>query len=547
MSDSRLAFAHFSVPEKGVVFGNPHETGNGYASRLENFRVSQRFAVSRSGSKLIYDNPGDFPVDLFHIPFPDDTTETIRASIAKLYRADGDTQAWVEIPPGGAATAFTGNEKDRFWAAIAPFANSDKGRIVISNGINPIRLWEGGTNSFVDYPGAPPARYGIIQNDFTLLVGDTVESGDRQRQRIRWTVPALPAGDATDWTSLGAGALDLKQLPYPVTGFFTMAGQTYVCASRGIYALLPTSEPINPYAVQVLSRGEGLFFPNSLVAFSSVVAMMTHNSISDWNGTSFEAIDGPVNREWKKRINWNAYRQVTSILDALHRRIGWGLPLDGADFPTEIWWYTPESGRWEIDKRKHTAMTFFQIATPITTIDELVGTIDNLSGTIDDLSPKPDLSPLLMYAISNGETRTFDDAIFDDAGESITAKFESGVIQVLGAEYIAIDGQKKVILPTDHLIAEGVQVHFLDRGESYNIAVDVSGDGGASWSAFGTASVAAFGTSTATDARIVSVTIRGRVSVRDSIQVRLTNLSTGIPWGFAGGYVYVDAVGQKVA
>src|SRR5262249_12874176 len=139
-----------------------------------------------------------------------------------------------------------------------------------------------------------------------------------------------------------------------------------------------------------------------------------------------------------------------------------------------------------------------------------------------------------------------DESLFDDAGETITAKFESSVIPVLGQQ-MAVAGQQRMVGPMDHLVVDGVQVQFVDRGANYTIAVDVSGDGGVTWNAIGTATVLSLGTPEATDARIVSMTVRGRVPVRDSVQVRLSNLTTGIPWGFAGGYIYVDVVGRKVA
>jgi hypothetical protein len=109
-----------------------------------------------------------------------------------------------------------------------------------------------------------------------------------------------------------------------------------------------------------------------------------------------------------------------------------------------------------------------------------------------------------------------------------------------------VAGQQRVIGAMDHLILDCLRVELIDRGQNYSVAVDASGDGGVTWQAFGTASISSLGPAGTDNGRIVDIAVRGRMSLRDSIQVRLSNLSTGTPWGFSGITALVDVVGRKV-
>ena len=547
MSDSRLAMVRIEIPEKGASFENPRYLPMGTASRLENFRLNQYYARSRAGSITLLNNPDSrLVVELMNVSYPDLTVETIRASGDELYRADPSTNTWVLLNPAG-TEFFDGGDKNRFWAVLAPFAGEDKGRIIIGNGVNQIVTWKGGTNDYEEYAGSVPARYGIINHDFVLIVADTLEGGQRHQQRIRWTVPGLATGNALDWTGLGSGFIDLKQTPFPITAIWKQFGQTFVGCSRAVLTITPTGDPLNAYFPNVLNDAEGWFAPRSLVLYGNVAAGMTHNAFSTFNGTTFEAIDGPVNLEWKRRLNYNALSQITSAFDARHSRVGWGLPLDGESYPSEIWWFETHTGRWEIDKLKHTAMSIYSTVADTTTIDELAGsTIDSFAGTsIDDLSTGARLDPLFIYGTAGGATLQFDDTVSTDGGQEIHAVFVSPVVDVLGKE-MKVAGQPRAIGVMDHLILDTLRVELIDRGQNYSVAVDASGDGGATWQAFGTASLTSLGPTGTDNGRIVDIAVRGRMSLRDSIQIRLSNLSTGTPWGFSGITALIDVVGRKV-
>ena len=192
-------------------------------------------------------------------------------------------------------------------------------------------------------------------------------------------------------------------------------------------------------------------------------------------------------------------------------------------------------------------MSIYSTAADITTIDELAGnTIDSFAGTsIDDLSTGARLDPLFIYGTAAGDTLQFDDTVSTDGGQEIHAVFVSPIADVLGKD-LKVAGQPRSIGAMDHLILDTIRVELIDRGQNYSIAVDASVDGGATWQAFGTASLASLGPSGTDNGRIVDVAARGRMSLRDSVQIRLSNLSTGTPWGFSGITALVDVVGRKV-
>ena len=537
------------APVAGVFLGwNPKRVPPTGAARLENFRVENGIARSRAGSSTLFTKPDSLRVvDLFNLRFADGTVETMRLTSGSgggLERAANS--AWETVTLG---SAFAGTDTDRFFAVVSPWAAESKGRIVLGTIVDPPQTWTGTvSNPTVDLDtGAivDGAKFSIVGDDNRLFFGFTNEAGSNRQQRVRWSKIALADGASTDWTDTagGAGALDLRNDNWPITGFWKQGGRIYVGKERGICVLNATGVPSDAYGFEALQTdGDGLFAPHSIVQFGSVVAFISHRDVILFEANSLVSAGGPMRKELLRRLNKAALDQVTGVVDATNNRIGWGLPLDGASFPTEIWWLEPGTGRWEVDKRAHTAISLFTNV-DITTIDELTGTIDALTGTIDVQSASSTPEATIIYGRSNGSIAQTLDTSKEDEGAAIINLIETRNLDPIGSE-LTIAGQPHIIIEDDILVLDEVAVTLLDYGDTYTIEIEASGDGGSSFTSLGNVTVTTDGGNVDIP-KFVPLRVHARLAATDGIMVRLSNITANILWGWSDITPKIDVVGGR--
>lgn len=530
-----------NTPTAGAALdANPRAVSRDAAMRLENLRVDRGFARSRFGYTTLNGAAFDSKrvIDIFDRTFADGTGETTRHTRDTTQRSVAGAWSAVTLD-----AAWTGPDTSRFWCAAIPFGAETKGRLAYGNGVDILKTWTGGAGTMTAYPGGFASRFAIVGDDNRLFLGYTTEGGNPYSQRVRWTVIGLVNGGATDWTGTGSGALDLRSDPWPITGFWKQGGRIYVGKSRGICVLTPTGISTDAYGYETLqTNGEGLFAPGSLVQFGNLVAFVTHLGITVFDGVSLTPILGLNQRNFIQRLNATALNQITVAFDTHNNRVGWGLPLDGATTPTEIWWYEATTGHWEIDTVPHSAISLYS-SVNTTTIDSLAGTIDALAGTIDSLSGTGVNEPILIIGTNAGATYQFNNSATTDIGNAIPSIYASPALVPLG-QTVSLAGRQHEVTEDDYLVVDGVSVRFLDRGDAYTAQAEVSGDGGANWTLIGTAAISPGG-GTDNYPRLARAVMRARQPVKDAVQVRLANNTPGARWGWADLTVYLDIVGRK--
>lgn len=547
------------APAAGAFLGwNPKRVPPNGASRLENFRVENGIARSRHGSVQLFTPPDtNRVIDIFNLRFADGTVETMRLGIDAtpsttngLHRATNS--AWDAVT---LATALAGTVDDRFFAVVTPWASESRGRIVFGTLSDPPQTWTGTSNDTVDLDTAAivdGAKFAIVGDDNRLFFGHTNEAGEARQQRVRWSTVALAAGTSDDWdgTDPGSGALDLRNDNWPITGFWKQGGRIYVGKERGICVLNATGVATDAYGFEALQTdGDGLFAPHSVVQFGSVVAFISHRDVLLFEANSLVSAGGPMRKELLRRLNKGALDQVTGVVDATNNRIGWGLPLDGSAVPTEIWWLEPGTGRWEVDKRAHTAVSLYTNV-DVTTIDELLegeaggdDEIVDLVGTINAQSASATPEATIIYGRSNGSVAQILTTAKTDEGAAIVCLIETRNLDPIG-DQLTIAGQPHTIIEDDILVIDEIAATLLDYGDTYTVEISASGDGGSSFTALGNITVTTNG-GTVDIPKFVPVQVHGRISATDGIMVRLKNITADILWGWSDITPKIDVVGRK--
>lgn len=517
--------------------GNPRTIPPHGAAKLQNMFLRAGYVRSRKGTVALFSAPDSkVVVDLFNVAFGDGTVEVIYHNRAQSYHIAGG--AWTALT----GATWTGVDSRRFWTVLAPFGSDAKGRILMNNELDAIRTWDGTTIVSLG-ANAVPARYAVMADDARLMTAYTVESGVQRAQRVRWTTIGLVEGDHTAWSATGSGALDLRSDPWRITNLWRQQGRIYVGKERAVCVLSPTGVATDAYSYDTLTtNGEGIFASHSLIQFGELVFGLSHRTFNLFDGLTFRDIMGDRNRETLfRRLNYSALDQITSVVDAANGRVGWGLPLDGASFPTELWWYDMLRDAWEMDPYPHTAITIFTNPNVIT-VDELVGQANALAGIADDLGGSASAKGIILAGKSNGTTEQFDGSSNNDNGSGFVSEYISTAL-LPQEEKVVVAGKEHIIKEDDFFVADEVVITLLDMGSTYTVTVEVSGDG-RNFTSMGTTTVTTNGGTEAAP-RMVRKKVNGRVPVEKQLQLRITNTTTGVAWGFADVTPKLDIVGRK--
>ncbi len=510
------------------------------ATSLINMILGPGFVRARDGRSLLTTTaPAELAVDIHNIAFGTGVVETLFHSEDKTYRFQSSDSTWPQIT----GPAWTGGAEHRFWSVLTAFGGSATGDILFNNGVDAIEHWDGTTATSLG-ANAMPARYAVVGEDARLITAGTLEGGNRHAQRVRWTTIALPSGDHDDWTNTGSGALDLRNDPHPITALFKLNRQIFVGKSRSIATLISTGLPTNAFGYAPIIGGEkdgsdGVWAPASVLQYGGLVGYISPRTIVLFNGSNTtDILSGRARNTLYRRLNVAALSRITSIVDADNNRIGWGLPLDGNEYPSEIWWYDLERGAWVMDRISHRAMVLFT-NTDTTSVDELTGTVNALTGTVDGLSVQADARGSITFAHEDATLTKFDPAAEDDVGAAIASEYITPALALEGGIDV---GTERGPGPFEKLILDEVSSWFQDYGNDYTIKVEASSDNGRSWTLLGNILVES-GLGSLTEPGIQDERIQGRIDMGRQCLIRMTNVTVGARWGFAETTVTFDVLG----
>lgn len=544
------------VPIRGLhLFQNPQAIppdGAGYLSQLN---VDDGVMRTRDGFSNFLDTPNtNVVIDLFNLRFNDGLTRALRCTAAtgtsgatSPIHYDTQPSTW---SPVTLDNTFGASGVSRFWAVVAPWASSIRGRIIASNNVK-IKQWTGNAiDNMVDVAGGFPSRYGIIGPDNRLIIADIVEGGSQQLQRIRGTVPALINGTAADWTDPGSFAYDLRSDPYPITGLFVIRGQLFIGKERAIVQAFSTGDALDPYSFATLStKGQGLFIPHSLVQYGNYAVFFTHDDVVLFDGVNLTSIGVPIWRQIFQRLNFSALDKITVEVDTEHKRVVWGVPLDNSLYPNALLKLNMADLTWSMDYPfSHSALMAYTGVDPTTyaELTALAGTYAGIPalGPYGNLTPSATPQSRLVVGRATGTTARSDPSVSSDSGgSSVLATYQSGALPVIGQQII-IDGKPRVIDATDQLVADEIVLNLLDRGANYTIAVLGTKNNGRTWELIANVSLTSVGIPSDALAKVVQKRITCRYAFGDLPMIRFLGFN-GAKWGFAGGTIKIDVVGKR--
>lgn len=276
-------------------------------------------------------------------------------------------------------------------------------KLLFSQGIDPVQLYDGITNSFAAASvNAVPARHMFELNNY-LIALNTVEGGNVFPQRMRWTGP----GDPTDWISLNAGVLDLINDLGPIFHGVKLFQAGYAIQYFGITQIIPTGNGLNPFnLVPIASNNHGCPYENSPAhQGGEFVCYVGLDNVYLFDGTQASPIgDMPI--DGRKRLG--ARRRILSDLAAVLPSTVYGYittQISGNDYNaywltipnTATWMYNFDEQNWtrfSYGKNISTIGRFAKSSVP--RIIDLVGRIQDQTWTPATLVGTSSLDGLLL-------------------------------------------------------------------------------------------------------------------------------------------------------
>ena len=286
--------------------------------------------------------------------------------------------------------------------------------LCFSGGAAKVKIWDGVSPTFEDAStDAVPAKY-LFEFGNHLIAMNTLESGQRAFQRVRWT----GAGDPTDWTSFNAGQTDLLNDLGPINGGLKLLQYGYIFQQDGIVQMELTGVGTSPFYFQpVGARSKGLKVPRSLCANGEMQAYyIGSDNVYMFDGSSSHPVgDFPIDA--RTRIGARSRIFADLALSSPDDVFGFvttsvnGVPFNAywVVIPgVTIWVFNIDDStwtRWTVGNTPCSAASFTQNSQVL--IKDLIGTIAQQQWTPATLKNNNPFDSVVL-GFSNGYCGVFD-------------------------------------------------------------------------------------------------------------------------------------------
>jgi hypothetical protein len=470
------------------------------AIRIADWRVRRGSMLRRFGVSPFADVPNTRRIIRLYAAVLFGVHRLLRFDQDKIYVYDTGTNAFTDI--SGVQT-WLGSDEDVFAADVWLNNTATTARAYFSNGIAAsgtqafgLYYWENGAASVTGVtdsgPGSivvPPAKWIIGGFADRVFLLSTLEGGAAFPQRIRWCV----RGNDSNWSGTGAGALDLADDPYPITGAGVTTGRAIIWKGDqeggSIYVGTKTGVAAAPVDWQILNPGSGIgcFAPLTIQQVSSnIFCFLGHDDIYLFDGTSLRGVGGPVAQRILRNYNHNAQRQAWSVFDPLEGEYELVVPLtNSTSVPSERYIFNTKTGTWHgFESCAYTSGTRF-VKSLVDTWDTAIGSWDSHTETWDQAGTVKG-EPLKVYGDSFGVAVKEDPAASTDSGVGFTAYWTSRTMTFEGVP-IKVGRSERVLQFDDFKCLRSVTIVFRDKGQ-WTPVLEVSTDNGSTFSPWTTTS-----------------------------------------------------------
>ena len=172
------------------------------------------------------------------------------------------------------------------------------------DGGNGIYKWKGGTNPVEKVTNAPQDVAFVCYYNNRLIAMNIVEGGKSWSHRIRWPINL----NHTDWTSTGAGFLDLYEPEQePIMGGKVLGNRLCVFREHSITDLVATGTLSPVFRSEQRTSNVGCPFPFTIDSNGVVIFFMGNDgNMWAWNGTQLSSIGDSIYKTLEQIVDMKA-------------------------------------------------------------------------------------------------------------------------------------------------------------------------------------------------------------------------------------------------
>ena len=445
---------------------DPADIPNGALQLALNANVRFDKTSRRLGTLLLQPlKPNNLPViRIAFIKKQDGSPFTVRMTPTTIHTRS--TSSWTAI---AIASPLLGGTNDRFTTADI----LDK-FVFANNGLNPIQTVDFNAGTCSDLGDPALTRYRYVVGFYNRAVGLALK--DVSESQMGWSAD----GDATIWDpaiNQTAGFAKILESPSDfsdfITGGLSFSNVMVIFREKSIWLATKQPIPTDPFYLYSAVPGIGNDCPFSIqliqggVAWTDIRTRCVY-AYSPGNGQPEILSDANQKQIFDDLIDpaqvFSAYNKNTAEYSIYIKR---------DDETTRSWMYNFKTKAWTVNEYYGvTTAENVELASALTTIDELVGTIDDLSGTIDSLSKPTSIAVPFSFGRTDGSIAFEDpasetDAPHDDIGHSIN--YTTQLIS------------KQFTLPENSLNLAKLIIEYISS-RTTTLVLDISRDNGITWS-----------------------------------------------------------------
>jgi hypothetical protein len=478
------------IPLAGMIRTTPgHRLAPGHATDLLNVRRVEGELTTRPGLTPFADTPDTKPIqNLFTAELATGTKTLLRFDEDKVYAYNGTI--WDELMSG--ATVFTGSATQPFGIAMC------NNEVVFSQGVAADKAWRwtgsgdiaqiANSGVFTDRTFKYVAFYagrviGAYTNDTT---GGAIQLLGSER------------GSNTSWVA-AQGAIDtyLNDTPSYIQGLSANDNELIVWKERAVIRGIETGDPTLPIAFRnIQADGIGSIGQRCAAAFGGAWFNLSPEGFYVLNSGVPQFIDSGIRHDFWRRVNPDAFAQIHSVtLDEL-AQVVWFVPEGTDTHPHNAWVYdiaTQGWDRWDFGGLAITAAARTFVS------DGGFQVVDDYSANPGDLVDTGSISGVVVdslgssaatsnYILGDQRGRTFTLASYIDTDNNTTFqwRWETGDFRWEGQTDSmagAVVGPHDLVTFTELMLEYR---HANLSGKVARIQIQVSADGGNSWTALTT-------------------------------------------------------------
>lgn len=464
-------------PFQGVDYYNPSTQADPhFAAEIKNVDVNLGNLVKRKGYAAVGAAVSGKILALFEWQTLAGDTKLMCITTSDEYVWSG--AAWTKITFKDAAAVEhqrVGSEDDGIDYLVATGTDSTgaiKKWVIITNGVDKPRYWDGVLATFYEFSTATVANHGaaLVYPSFVtcktlsalngyVVLGNTTTTGSEPNVVV-WS----DTGSLIDFINNNAGANQLTDCVGPILKIMPLGDRLMVYAQDTIHSMLHTGG-VEIFSTEKIIQNTRLLSGRGIVDVGPFHYLMCQENIYIFDGTrGIRRVGDRVTNKYRETFDTSFRTRAFAILDAARNNIYFVLPSSSTTslvFKLEFSIYDVLDSKW----------TIYDYASRPTTVGQFSAT-----ATIAWNTESPTLQwnqsaknwnqgsassgfPRLVLGGADSQVYLADDTLYDDGSMAVDASWES------------ID----FTIPRDFLSEFGrwTEIEFEGRGDSLDISISV--------------------------------------------------------------------------